>query len=308
MTRQSGFIIFSLLFLVSCPSARAELNFCNQTPLTIQTIVARPAEERKWRSSGWYVLTPGQCKMVVAGDLKNRYYYAYAETPGEKRAWEGKDAQFCIAPRPFVIVKQTCERSALRNFRAIDVADHRSFDYWFTCPDCVDPRLAAALQSHLPSLEKIANQAAPLWYKTADWIKAGQVDVQYGLSRAPFRLKLDGNQTLLSTPISYWLAVSRITLFGVRTGLGSCGVNAAELRAEAKLTTIFGVTPDGRFSSKTRASIDFPSPCRLTIFNVDATPRVREIAEPQLERAADAIDSQIREVDASRVLNVNKLY
>lgn len=81
------FILFLSSFLI-CPTARAELNFCNGAPLTIQTVVGEPAGSGKWQSRGW-TLKPGECATVIGGNLSNRYYYAFAEPPESKWKWTG---------------------------------------------------------------------------------------------------------------------------------------------------------------------------------------------------------------------------
>lgn len=72
-----------LAFFMICPTVHAELNFCNSAPLAIQTVVGEPFAGQ-WRTRGWFNLNPGECATVVGGNLTDRYYYAFAETPGGK--------------------------------------------------------------------------------------------------------------------------------------------------------------------------------------------------------------------------------
>jgi len=299
-------LVFLALFLF-CPTARAELNFWNLSPVTIQTAMHKQGAGGKWQTEGWWTIKPGERVTVIGGDLTNRYYYAYAETPGGKWKWEGS-TELCVRYEEFTIVDNTCEADSLRKFDKIDTGDATSFDYKFNCPLCMDPGLVNAARQNIPFLEALANSAAPLQYRTNDWQDIGPVDIQYGVSRSPFRLSVYGNCVTISTRLFYWLSVSHTRLFGARTGLGSCGVNEAQPWADVTIRVIFGVTPDGRLASKTWPILSFPSRCNLTIFNIDATGYVQKIAWTQLERLAATIDTRIGEINVSQFVNVKKLY
>lgn len=295
-----------LAFALWCPAARAELNFCNSTPLTVQTALGEPVEG-KWLSEGWWSLKPGECATVLAGNLKNRYYYAFAETPGSKWKWTG-DTPFCIRyGSAFTLWDDSCGADDYRNFIKIDTGDATGFDYWFNCPDCIDQRIVNAVRINIPWLQGLANQAAPLSYRTNDWQDIGPVDIQYGVSRSPFTINVDGNRVSVSARLSYWLSVSHTRLL-IRTGLGSCGVDEPEPTADVTLTTIFGITPEGKLASKTRTNLSFPSRCNLTMFDIDATGYVQDVAQPQLDRIAATIDSRIGEINVSKVLKPGDLY
>jgi uncharacterized membrane protein len=297
---------FFVLFLFSSP-ARAELRFCNIAPLTIQTAVGRYVAD-KWQSEGWWTLKSGECANVVGGDLTQRYYYAFAETPGSRRKWVG-DTPFCIKyGSAFTIVDDRCTSDALRNFDKIDTGGVRSFTYTFSCSQCLDSRLVYAVQRNLPFLEGLANNAAPLSYRTNDWQDVGPADIQYGVSRSPFHLNINGNEVSISTRLSYWLSVSHTRMLGIRTGLASCGINEPQPTADVTVRTIFGITENLKLTSKTYTNLSFSSRCNLTIFNIDATPYIQQVAQPQLDRIASTIDSRISEIDVSRVLKVNDLY
>jgi uncharacterized membrane protein len=293
--------------LLWCPSAHAELNFCNGSPLTIQTVVGESVGGA-WQSRGWWTINPGDCVTVVGGDLKNRYYYAFAETPGSRWKWTG-DASFCIRyGSAFTLGEGKCEAEEYRKFATVDTGQSNAFNYWFTCSGCLDQRLVNAVRINIPWLENLAHNAAPLSYRTNDWQDVGPADIQYGVSRSRFNISVDGNQVSISTRLSYWLSVSHTRLFGIRTGLGSCGVDEPEPIADVKLTTVFGITPEGKLASKTRTSLSFPTQCRVTMFNIDATGYVQQFAQPQLDRIAATIDSRIGEINVSRVLNAKDLY
>jgi uncharacterized membrane protein len=300
-------IVTGFLILLTCPSVQAELNFCNGAPLTIETVLGEPTAGN-WQSRGWWTLKSGECANVLGGDLTNRYYYAFAQTPGGKWKWRG-EIPFCLGyPGPFALQQSDCSPDMLQNFSTVDTRESKSFYYWFTCPECLDSRLVNAIRLNVRWLEGLANQAAPLSYRTNDWQDIGPADIQYGVRRSPFSITVNGNQVSISARVAYWLSVSHTRLFGIRTGLASCGVDEPEPTADVKLTIIFGITENGKLTSKTRTELSFASRCNLTVFNIDATGYVQEVAQPQLDRAASLIDSRIGEIDVSRVLKVKDLY
>ncbi len=199
-------MLLTVILLLTCTaSARAELNFCNAAPLTVQTVVGKPAGGGRWQSEGWWILKPGECATAVGGNLTNRYYYAFAETPGGKWKWTG-EYPFCVSHEAFTLADNACQPSSLRNFVKIDTGDANSFYHWFTCSQCLDWRVVRAVQQNIPFLEGLANQAAPLSYRTNDWQDVGPADIQYGVSRSPFRISVNGNQVSISTRLSYWLS------------------------------------------------------------------------------------------------------
>jgi uncharacterized membrane protein len=289
--------------------ARAELNFCNGSPLTIYAAVGEP-DGGGWRSRGWYKITPGECSTVIGGNLGNRYYYAYAESDrGARWKWEGDATRMCTSkPNAFTIQGYNCAQES-HGFDEIDVAGSASFDYWFTCPDCLDPGLMNAIRSNTGFLEQVANSAAPLSFRTPDWVDIGPVDIQYGVSRGPFRISIEGNQVKVATRLSYWLSVSHVIPILGRNGLAQCGINEAQPYADVELTTIFGVDSDGHVASKTRVTqLSFPTPCNLTVANIDARPYIQQAVDPQINSLASTIDAQIRRIDLSGFLDYTRIY
>ena len=306
--RTITFALGLLAFALWSPVAHAQLHFCNSSPLTIQTVLGEPAGGGKWQSEGWWTIKPGDCATVVV-KLTNRYYYAFAETPGGKWKWTDDDSSFCVKyGAAFTLGENDCSAEDYRDFDKIDTGDATDFYHWFSCSDCIDRRIVDAVKVNIPWLQGLANQAAPLTYQTDDWQDIGPVDIQYGVSRSPFTLNVDGNRVSISARLSYWLSFSHTRLFGIRTGLGSCGIDEPEPTADVTLTTIFGITPQGKLASKTRTDLEFPSRCYLTMFNIDATDHVRGFAQPQLDRIAATIDGRIGEIDVSRVLKPSDIY
>jgi uncharacterized membrane protein len=296
-----------ILACLASPKARAELNLCNGSPLTIFTAVGEPSGGG-WRARGWFKVAPGECSTVIGGDLGNRYYYAYAESArGARWKWEG-DITMCTRADAFAIQNGSCDGES-HGFAQIDTGGSPSDNYWFTCPDCLDSGLVNAIQRNTGFIEQVANNAAPLSFRTNDWVDIGPVDIQYGVTRGPFRIAIEGNQVKVATRLSYWLSVSHvIPIFG-RNGLAQCGIDEAEPYADVELTTIFGVDENGRIASKTRLTqLSFPVPCNLTVADIDASPYIQEAVTPQLNRLTSTIDEQIRRIDLSTFLDFTRIY
>ncbi len=296
-----------LIIITAAPNASGELNFCNGSPLTIDTAVAYSAGAQ-WFTSGWYTADPGECIVVLGGALNARYYYAYAQTSGDRFEWNG-DMSMCAPENAFTIRHPECSPESMHPFTKFDTGDSAAFDYWFTCPDCIDQRIINAIRPYLPYVEQVANEQAPLSYQTPDWQDIGPVDIMYGVSRGPFSVGLDGNRISVSTHVSYWLSVSNvIPIFG-RNGLASCGVDESEPGIDVTLESIVGVKPDGHLHSKTRiTNLAFPDPCNLTFLNIDVRSYVEGVVRPQLERVTSVVDAQLATVDVSPVLKVVDVY
>lgn len=165
-------------------------------------------------------LKAGECSVIIPGNLPNRYYYAYAETPGRKWTWGEGDVTFCVDEDKddFVVGKDRCDVENVLSFSQIDTLGNPSIIYPFKCPQCLDSRIGDAVRSNTSFLEALANQAAPLSYTTPDWVDVGPIDIKYGLSRSPLRIEITGNRISISARLSYWLSVSHTRLFGIRTG------------------------------------------------------------------------------------------
>ena len=113
----------------------------------------------------------------------------------------------------------------------------------------------------------------------------------------------------MSTRLAYWVNISHIIpIIGARNDLASCGIDETTPLLDITLTTIFGVGDDGHLTSKTRTTnLSFPTPCNLTIADIDGTGYIEEFARPQLDRLASTIDNKIHEIDVSRFINVNDI-
>src|ERR1035438_2716220 len=156
-------IQIAIIAHISCLGLLAELNFCNSSPLTIEAAVGYPAGGQ-WFTEGWFSLAPGDCGVVVAGNLTNRYYYAYAQTAGGRIHWNG-ELPMCTAGSAFRIPHAICTADSQRqDFSKIDTGGAASFDYSFSCPDCLDQSLVSAVRQYVPYPGQLADAQAPLSY------------------------------------------------------------------------------------------------------------------------------------------------
>jgi uncharacterized membrane protein len=134
MKLRLGALLCALLLLASTP-ATAELKVCNRTSYVLYTATAT-ATAGEIASRGWTRIAPGDCQIVLRGDLTATLYYLYARTSqahgGPARAWGGgqsvcvKDVTFATH-RP--VSEHDCESDnffALR-FAAIDTHHLKSW-------------------------------------------------------------------------------------------------------------------------------------------------------------------------------------
>lgn len=173
-----GRLLFAL-FLSLCGTAlfasapaQAELDICNETD-SKRSVAIGYRDDGVWTSEGWWVIEPGDCKRVVGGDLKKRYYYYRATAKGSE--FEGEGFFFCTQSDPFTIVgDENCkERGYLReNFRELDTGETaKSFKLTLTAsrpskvtdngPKAADTSQMASSQS---SLQTASGGAAPGTY------------------------------------------------------------------------------------------------------------------------------------------------
>lgn len=95
------------LWLGLAAGAQAGLEVCNDTDL-VQSVAIGFKGDTDWTSEGWWNIDPGDCAVVVGGDLTRRYYYYYAES--DAADFEGQNYLFCGTREVFSIVGDTdCE-------------------------------------------------------------------------------------------------------------------------------------------------------------------------------------------------------
>ncbi len=98
-----SFGIAAVLALVSLVpgTARAGLEICNNTQVR-QTVAIGYKSGDDWVSEGWWNIDANDCKTLVGGDLKQRFYYFLAKSSG----WNFTDENiaFCTASEVFTII------------------------------------------------------------------------------------------------------------------------------------------------------------------------------------------------------------
>lgn len=103
----SGALIGALWLGLSTEAAEASLEICNDTQ-HLQSISIGFKGDNDWMSQGWWNIEPGDCAIVVGGDLTRRYYYYFADS--EAGNFQGQDFLFCVENEIFDIEGDTnCE-------------------------------------------------------------------------------------------------------------------------------------------------------------------------------------------------------
>jgi len=102
-----GALVSGALWLGWAGAVQADLKICNDTTV-LQSIAIGFKGDADWMSQGWWNIDPGDCATVVSGDLKQRYYYYFADAGDD--AFEGQEFFFCANDEIFDIVGDTdCE-------------------------------------------------------------------------------------------------------------------------------------------------------------------------------------------------------
>lgn len=114
--------------------ASAELRFCNQSDSQMLTAVGFK-ENGRWVSSGWYTIDPEDCRVVLSGNLRSRYYYAHAHTPSRAREW-GNGYTFCVTNRAFNSLPDGNCSERTEEFSQVDTQNYTSYTWNFTCDSC----------------------------------------------------------------------------------------------------------------------------------------------------------------------------
>lgn len=103
-----GFLTFTALILATFATAGpswAGFRVCNHSSQRVDVAFAYPHAQFGWTSEGWWTLRVGQCRLVMRGNLTNRYYYLYAKGSNGS-IWQAKSGQsgghFCIQSERFV--------------------------------------------------------------------------------------------------------------------------------------------------------------------------------------------------------------
>lgn len=106
-------LLATACLIIGGGAARAELVVCNDSGVS-RSLAIGHGDGAQWTSEGWWVIAPGDCKVVMPGPLKGRYVYWRATAPGEDFPDEGY--MFCTTPEPFTITGS--EDCAARGYQA----------------------------------------------------------------------------------------------------------------------------------------------------------------------------------------------
>ena len=113
------------------PVAVAELEFCNESHTTVHIAIGY-SENDTWISQGWWLADAGDCVVAVEGDLRQRYYYYYADATDQDYTFDDSDTvySFCIQAPAFTIYGDTdCEGRgySTEDFNELDTGDSLGF-------------------------------------------------------------------------------------------------------------------------------------------------------------------------------------
>jgi uncharacterized membrane protein len=119
-----GLMIVSQFSLSS--EVRAGLNFCNDTGQRIYLAVGW-SEDNDWKARGWFAVDSRGCVQAIQGDLKDRYYWYFANTDGNKIIWSGSkdpnNGAFCVTTAAFFFKGASRTDCDYRSFTRLDTGD-----------------------------------------------------------------------------------------------------------------------------------------------------------------------------------------
>lgn len=111
--------------------ALADFEVCNESGEHISVAIAyHDADAGNWVSRGWWNIDDGECKTPIGGDLRDEYYYLYAD--GDQHYWKG-DYSFCVDGSNAFTLNQadtTCDYT-MDGFFEIDTGNATSYTYTF---------------------------------------------------------------------------------------------------------------------------------------------------------------------------------
>lgn len=102
--QQTGGVAIALSLVagpIVADPATASLTVCNKSYRgNVYVAVAYPDGKGSWTTQGWFTLKQGECDDAIVGELKNQYYYYFADTDKDYK-WQGTHA-FCVSDRRFM--------------------------------------------------------------------------------------------------------------------------------------------------------------------------------------------------------------
>ena len=139
-----GLAVIGLAFGLS-GTARADLRVCNDTDVLAGVAIGYRAEAG-WITEGWWHIESGNCKTLIEGGLKSRYYYLYAEDAQRGGRWTGP-VNMCLAENEFKIVGfEDCFARGFQRagFQEHDTGNQSSWMIQLTDPKGATPAAATS--------------------------------------------------------------------------------------------------------------------------------------------------------------------
>ena len=112
-------LVIAFCLISFCGNAHGALTVCNDTGHKLQAAIAyksTTSDSTDWISEGWWSIDGGDCKVVMSGDLTNRYIYLYAESDYKKRTGP---YDFCVSNTSFTIhgADANCEARGYQTYQ-----------------------------------------------------------------------------------------------------------------------------------------------------------------------------------------------
>jgi len=111
--------------------ALADFKICNESGERIAAAIAyNDPDSQNWVSRGWWNLDDGECKTLLGGVLKDKYYYLRGD--GDAHYWGG-EYKFCVDNNNKFTLNEadsTCDYDYEAFFK-IDTGDASSYTYTF---------------------------------------------------------------------------------------------------------------------------------------------------------------------------------
>jgi uncharacterized membrane protein len=130
MRRAVGAICVAIWTLIASGSAQANLIFCNESGQTLNVSVAW-SENSDWKSRGWFVMKPQECKAAIQGNLKSRYYWYYADSVDGSLVWNGNGTEnsgvFCVINDKFFFRDANRTDCEYEVFKRIDTGESLAY-------------------------------------------------------------------------------------------------------------------------------------------------------------------------------------
>jgi uncharacterized membrane protein len=126
--------VIALGFAAAKPTpAHAQFEYCNQTSYYLFTALGHEARGGNIRTEGWWLVRPGECRVVEREELGDGAYFTYAEShpahQGGIRTWGGR-SRLCTNRGLFTIDEQSsCFQRGFepREFARINVGEETSW-------------------------------------------------------------------------------------------------------------------------------------------------------------------------------------